>query len=274
KFLGRGTYGEVHKAQWNGMEIAVKSFKITADPKSFREVELLSQVTHDNIIQMYGVSSHLNTYYLLMEYMDGGSLSDFLRADKLEHPYNLAHAYSWSLQIAKGLDYLHGRKPKAVIHRDVKPSNSLLSQRGRTLKLCDFGTVRNLSLAMSTAKGTPLYMAPEVIDSGNYTEKCDVYSWSICTWEIMSRKRPFSDNTNTNGRSRSSVGGRRPLFDDDFYLDCPDNIKDLIRSCWDQDPKKRPGMKFVANSMQLYANDAGPREPLDYIVRRGVVLRP
>ncbi|KAL7741168.1 hypothetical protein ACLKA6_018192 [Drosophila palustris] len=99
------------------------------------------------------------------------------------------------LQCAKGVAYLHGLNPK-IIHRDLKSQNLLLLDNYRTLKICDFGTLRPLA-TMMTVVGTAAYMAPEVyastqVDLGSdYTEKCDVYSFGIVCWEIMSQKKPF-----------------------------------------------------------------------------------
>jgi len=104
-------------------------------------------------------------------------------------------------------------QPKAVIHRDIKPLNTLLCEKGLKLKICDFGTVVDLSQSISCNAGTCRYKAPEVrelfdfksnriiinqptgfqkvLQGNKPDEKCDVYSWAITFWEILSRKEPF-----------------------------------------------------------------------------------
>jgi mitogen-activated protein kinase kinase kinase 7 len=101
--------------------------------------------------------------------------------------YSAGHAISWALQCARGVSYLHSLQPK-VIHRDLKPPNLLLVDKGGTqLKICDFGTARDLTTLghLTNNQGSAAWMAPEVFEGSIYTEKCDVFSWGIILWEVI-----------------------------------------------------------------------------------------
>lgn len=129
---------------------------------------------------------------LVMEFAEGGSLYNVLHCNPKPH-YSAAHAMSWARQCADGVAYLHAMQPKPLIHRDLKPPNLLLVDSGRTLKICDFGTVTVKATLMTDNKGSAAWMAPEVFEGPTYTEKCDVFSWAIILWEVLSREQPFKD---------------------------------------------------------------------------------
>ena len=107
-----------------------------------------------------------------------------------KYDYTFGHAVSWLYQCSDAINYLHSRSPP-TIHRDLKPLNLLLTNGGTVLKLCDFGTVSNLKTIMTNERGTYFWMAPEVIQTENYNEKCDVYSYTIIAWEVFCRKEPY-----------------------------------------------------------------------------------
>lgn len=127
-----------------------------------------------------------------MELAEGGSLYNVLHCNPKPY-YSAAHAMSWARQCAEGVAYLHAMQPKPLIHRDLKPPNLLLVNSGRVLKICDFGTVTDKATLMTNNKGSAAWMAPEVFEGSTYTEKCDVFSWGIILWEVLSRELPFKN---------------------------------------------------------------------------------
>ncbi|KAH8410505.1 hypothetical protein KR215_010381, partial [Drosophila sulfurigaster] len=156
-----------------------------------KEFGLLSLANHDNIVRFLGITKDGdNRTVMVMEYAACGSLHNMLHNNGISLAYTRRNGVGWMLQCAKGVEYLHKFSPK-ILHRDLKPQNLLLFNDCRTLKICDFGTAKELATKMSNGVGTARYMAPEIVEGSKYTEKCDVYSFGIILWEVISRKKPF-----------------------------------------------------------------------------------
>uniref|UniRef100_A0A096M465 Mitogen-activated protein kinase kinase kinase 7 n=1 Tax=Poecilia formosa TaxID=48698 RepID=A0A096M465_POEFO len=258
--VGRGTFGVVFKAVWRGKDVAIKTIESDAERNAFLvELRQLSRVSHPNIVKLYGSCD--DPVCLVMEYAECGSLYNLLHsADPLPH-YTAAHAMSWCLQCADGVAYLHNMKPKALIHRDLKPPNLLLVARGTVLKICDFGTACDIQTYMTNNKGSAAWMAPEVFEGSNYSEKCDVFSWSIILWEVITRRKPFEEIGGSAFCIMWAVhrGTRPPLI-----KDLPEPIETLMTRCWDKEPSQRPSMSEVRDTMgSLMKYFPGSDEPLN-----------
>ncbi|XP_017050475.1 mitogen-activated protein kinase kinase kinase 7 isoform X1 [Drosophila ficusphila] len=259
--VGHGSYGVVCKAVWRDKLVAVKEFFASAEQKDIeKEVKQLSRVKHVNIIALHGISSYQQATYLIMEYAEGGSLHNFLHG-KVKPAYSLAHAMSWARQCAEGLAYLHAMTPKPLIHRDVKPLNLLLTNKGRNLKICDFGTVADKSTMMTNNRGSAAWMAPEVFEGSKYTEKCDIFSWAIVLWEVLSRKQPFKGIDNAYTIQWKIYKGERPPL----LTTCPKRIEDLMTACWKTVPEERPSMQYIVGVMHEIVKDyTGADKALEY----------
>lgn len=260
EIVGRGSFGTVYKAEWQNRYVAVKEFYITADQKAIQtEVKQLSRVVHPNIIALYGVSIKDECVYIVMEYAEGGSLYNFLHG-KTNAYYSAAHAMNWALQCAEGVAYLHAMKPKPIIHRDLKPPNLLLVNYGRNVKICDFGTAADKSTWMTNNQGSAAWMAPEVFEGSHYSEKCDVFSWGIILWELLTRQQPFKDVQHALSILWGVHKGNRPPI----IEGCPKPIEDLYTSCWSREPSERPSMQHVVKIMTLLCEYfPGADKPLD-----------
>lgn len=112
---------------------------------------------------------------------------------------------------------------------------------------------------MTNSKGSAPWMAPEVFEGSTYTEKCDVFSWGIILWEVLSREQPFKDIELTYGIMWNVHKGNRP----NLIEGCPKPIESLMVSCWDADPSVRPSMLEVVEIMEeLCKFFPGANEPL------------
>ncbi|XP_043655353.1 putative mitogen-activated protein kinase kinase kinase 7-like [Drosophila teissieri] len=269
ELLGAGSGGAVRKATFQDQEIAVKIFDFleeTIKKNAEREITHLSEIDHENVIRVLGRASDGKKDYLLMEYLQDGSLHEFLYG-KNKWEYTVEQAVRWALQCAKALAYLHSLK-RPIVHRDIKPQNMLLHNQREDLKLCDFGLATDMSNNKSDMRGTLRYMAPEAIREVKYTAKCDVYSFGIVLWELMTRKLPYShlENPNNQFEIMKAVTSGVKLPMDAVRSDCPEGIKQLIQCCLEINPEKRPSTKEIEKYLgELYESgtDEDFIQPLD-----------
>ncbi|XP_023174501.2 mitogen-activated protein kinase kinase kinase 7-like [Drosophila hydei] len=249
--MGRGSFGIVLRANLFDIELAVKKILKSELNGNWieREVRQLFRANHENIIKFFGSTQDADgNTLILMEYADCGSLHNYLYGNgHKKHKYTHRTVLNWMQQLAKGVAYLHDMTPKPVIHRDLKPHNLLLVNEFRTLKIADFGTVRDQATLMTDLIGTPEYMAPEVALGQWYTDKSDVYSFGIVLWEVLARKKPFY-----HLKQKCSLAiinlvtrGERPPLTDIHGIKYCEHFKSLIESCWTNDQTERLTMKDI-----------------------------
>ena len=203
RVLGRGAMGVVFEGYEAGLDrqVAVKvmSRELAHDTASrarfAREAKSVAAVRHENVVSVYAVREVAGTPYLVMEFVDGGSLEDKLDRDgKLPVPELIDAA----TQIAAGLRAAHAR---GIIHRDVKPANLLLDRDGR-VKLTDFGLARVDDGAKLSSDacliGTPLYMAPEQVYGLPLDPRADLFGLGAVLFHLGTGRLPF-DDTSTFG---------------------------------------------------------------------------
>lgn len=165
--------------------------------------------------------------------------------------------------IASSLAYMHEMD---IIHRDMKAENLLVDSE-MNICIADLGISRVRSNRMTKGMGTPRYMAPELLEGREYSEKADVYSFAILFWEILSEKLPFGEDCGTSWEVAEVVGkGGRPPFDPEW----PTKVTSLIERCWAQEPVKRPSMSFVVHLLESFCSMT--REKL-FAVAREVSLK-
>ncbi|EPY51680.1 STE/STE20/YSK protein kinase Sid1 [Schizosaccharomyces cryophilus OY26] len=190
--IGSGSFGIVWRAieKSSGTILAVKQIDLEASVDDIAEIEqevlMLSNCSHPNVIRYYGCFVQGHVLWILMEHMDGGSVSGLLKKQGLEEGM-----ISIILrETLKGLTYLHNQNK---IHRDIKAANILLSSSTGEVKLADFGVAAQLSNAASrryTFVGTPFWMAPEVIQQTSYGTAADIWSLGITAIEMAEAAPP------------------------------------------------------------------------------------
>nr|CAH7763638.1 unnamed protein product [Callosobruchus chinensis] len=191
--LGEGSFGRVYKAKQicNGCFVALKVIskrgRSNKELKGFRrECEIQKNLHHPNIIQMLDSFETDNEIVVITEFASKELTALLAKSGYL--PEDKVQAIVWDLVSA--LFYLHSNR---VLHRDLKPQNILIDTKNRA-KLCDFGFARNMSTGthvLTSIKGTPLYMAPELIDEQPYDYNADLWSLGCIIYELLMGTPPF-----------------------------------------------------------------------------------
>jgi WD40 repeat protein/tRNA A-37 threonylcarbamoyl transferase component Bud32 len=206
--IGRGASGEVFQAFDPVLQrtVAIKLIREAhGENPQFRErflrdARIAAQFQHPNIVRVHEADEDAGRLFIVMELVRGGTLEDWLRrAPGLHHAERdgyFVHVAGVVRKLAEALDYAHALK---VFHRDVKPSNVLIDERGEPL-LADFGLARHEGVERSiTAEGqivgTPHYMSPEQAQGRAVDGRSDVYSLGVVLYRMLAGRVPFSDCT-------------------------------------------------------------------------------
>uniref|UniRef100_A0A672JLP7 Protein kinase domain-containing protein n=1 Tax=Salarias fasciatus TaxID=181472 RepID=A0A672JLP7_SALFA len=245
---GGGSFGSVYRALWisRDKEVAVKKLL-----KIENEAEILSVLSHRNIIQFYGAIVEAPNYGIVTEYASGGSLYDYLSSDESED-IDMGQIMTWAAEIARGMHYLHSEAPVKVIHRDLKSRNVVLTA-DKVLKICDFGASKFLThTTHMSLVGTFPWMAPEVIQSLPVSETCDTFSYGVVLWEMLTREIPFK------GLEGLQVAWLVVEKNERLTIpsSCPSSFAELMRNCWRTEPKERAMFKQILSTLESMSNDS------------------
>ncbi|CAA7017081.1 unnamed protein product [Microthlaspi erraticum] len=238
--IGQGSCGTVYNGLWFGSEVAVKVFSKQEYSEELRqsfrqEVSLMKRLRHPNVLLFMGSVTSPQRLCIVSEFLPRGSLFRLLRrsTSKLDWRRRIHMA----LDIARGMNYLHRCSPP-IVHRDLKSSN-LLVDKNWTVKVADFGLSRikhATYLTSKSGKGTPQWMAPEVLRNESADEKSDIYSFGVVLWELATEKIPWETLNPMQVVGAVAFMNKR--------LEIPEDIDprwiSLIESCWHSDTKLRP----------------------------------
>ena len=193
--LGEGTFSNVYLAKWRETFVVAKVIKqeILELKKTLflREIDIMSKLHHPNIVQFLGFID--DPFIIIMEYIPNKNLQDSLSLLKKKNKISIMN------DILKGLTYLHNRRPYSLIHRDIKPTNILLTN-SKVAKITDFGLSKFYNLTQSNSSnnlcelydqemtsnvGTERYMAPEIRKEKEYNNRIDIYSCGVLLYELF-----------------------------------------------------------------------------------------
>jgi serine/threonine protein kinase/ankyrin repeat protein len=219
-----------------------------------REVELLSQLRHPNVLLYMGATADpRKPLCIVSELFPGGSVHDLLfkRRKRLSKHQKLRIA----IAVARGMLYLHSCKPQ-ILHRDLKSSNVLVDESLNRIAICDFGlsALRRAGAGESSnygsacdadTMGTPYTLAPEVMGGEPYTDKADVYSYSIVLWELLTRKKPFENLMPVQLMYKVYAQNARPPLGEVYA-----EFQALLSRCWERDPQSRPDFGTILDILE------------------------
>lgn len=312
--IGSGAFGNVFKADFKDTIVALKTLNIDAadpDDPDFKlavvefkkEVEILAQLRHPNILYFFGACLKPPSFAIATEFMEMGSLKDFIHKTAARK-----RLFDWPLKkkimldVSRGLKFLHDQN---MIHRDLKPANVLLDA-GFVAKVADFGLSKRETLnsfsqtktakgklprsasasgsgsgsgsgsnsansnfgnsQMTSFVGSPLWMAPEVVRGEAYNSSCDVYSFGIVMWEVLTEGNPYDEQLKKIPASQipykvATDKDFRPILPDiESLLEGNQNLQyeakslneytELMQRCWTHEPSSRPTFTEVVQQLK------------------------
>eukprot|EP00344_Euplotes_crassus_P003383 CAMPEP_0196995726 /NCGR_PEP_ID=MMETSP1380-20130617/1792_1 /TAXON_ID=5936 /ORGANISM="Euplotes crassus, Strain CT5" /LENGTH=706 /DNA_ID=CAMNT_0042411491 /DNA_START=310 /DNA_END=2430 /DNA_ORIENTATION=- len=243
KVLGKGKFGIVKLAthKKTGKEVAIKMVsKTQMSPEDLElqrnEIEILKVCQHPSIIRLLDIFENETDIYLVMEYMKGGDLFDYLQRRDFTIPEDLACDFAH--QIATAIFYLHSY---GVAHRDLKPENIIVSDDTESpeIKITDFGLSKIVGPKETSKEpfGTLSYAAPEILQGLQYNKSVDIWSFGIIVFLILSGCLPFDDDDD-------KLTAHNTVYKDpDLYGDHMKGVSkeaiSLIKSCLEKSPDER-----------------------------------
>lgn len=245
RLIGKGAFGKV----WEGLMdsaklIAVKEVELDVenDEKAKQqynklqlEVDILRSLDHRNIVSYLGTSMEAGAVYIFMEYISGGSIQSLVRRFGPQNDRQIQH---YTKQILKGLNYLHFN---GIIHRDIKGANIMVTHKG-LVKLIDFGCAKRYceqagtSYAFHSVRGTPYWMAPEVICGSGYGRRSDIWSTGCTVHEMVTTHPPWGDLPPEAAMFKIGVGQTIPSLPDHVSP----SLREFYHLCLIRDSLKRP----------------------------------
>ncbi|CAI9114665.1 OLC1v1015437C1 [Oldenlandia corymbosa var. corymbosa] len=193
-----------------------------------QEIEILSGIKHENIVECYGSLENGGYLYMFMEYAPGGSLLNFYKRNKLEE--SMVSAYMKCILLA--LVHIHD---KGVIHRDIKCAN-ILKYSEKHVKLADFGLAKAAN-EDKPRQGSLFWMAPEAARNGGYCCVSDIWSLGCTFVEMVNGKFPYINLNNAVEIERAIKEGKPPKIEND---DLSNDARDFIGKCLQANPNDRP----------------------------------
>ncbi|GBB83327.1 hypothetical protein RclHR1_10050010, partial [Rhizophagus clarus] len=261
--ITKGGYVIIYKATWlnNNETVILKRFENSKKNNGKYFLNELKACQHcfrdynDRIIKTYGFSKdpELEDYILVIKYASGGDLHKYLQKSFTDITWNRQKLrILW--QISKGLECIHINK---FVHRDFHSGNILFDlynnrqNEDYQWKIGDLGlsqAVNNNTLSNNEIYGVIPYIAPEIFKGSAFLKAADIYSFGMIMWELTTGCKPFDNVKHDIHLIYKILDGERPRITEDT-LECYIN---LMKSCWDPDPKKRPSIKKIHSTFSSW----------------------
>ena len=279
KIIGKGAFGIVYKAfeLCSGRIVAIKQIPVNSENRKYviKEIELLKNLEHPNIVKYYNFLKEENHIYIIMEYLEGSTLRQYMR-DNSEN-INEDIAREIIKQLLNALSYLHYSCD--ICHRDIKPENIIFTEKDDIshIKLLDFGLSTDSfesKLKMQNC-GTITYMAPEQISSLRYTKGVDIWSVGIILYRLLNKgKYPFYNKGDSTSVLIENINNKEIEFD---LENCPISpiCRHFIYKLLDKNPSYRYSARLALSHPWITMNkfDKIPMTLYDKIVEDENVIK-
>ncbi|XP_061757810.1 tyrosine-protein kinase ITK/TSK [Nerophis ophidion] len=243
--VGRGQFGLVLQGKWREKTVALKIIKkeCMSNEEFKEEAMIMMRLCHSKLVQLYGVCTQHSPMCLVLEFMDNGCLSDYLRNKK--GALSQETMLEMCLDVSEGMAYL---EMSNFIHRDLAARNCLVSKE-YVVKLSDFGMTRYVlddQYTSSLCSKFPVkWSAPEVIRYCKFSSKSDIWSFGVLMWEVYTEGRiPYENRTNAEVVESLNAGMKllKPKL-------APESVYMLMEWCWKEKPVDRPSFALLLHEL-------------------------
>jgi serine/threonine protein kinase len=245
--LGSGGMGEVYYAKHNKVnrEVAIKILhrhlylNESIHNRFKNEANALIKLNHPNIVKIFDYVEQENLACLIMEYINGYTLDEYI--EKISGPLPSAKATSIICSVLDAVQYAHDSK---IFHRDIKPANIMIGSDGNNVRIMDFGIAKLTdsiyfqTTHANTQLGTPFYMSPEQVKGLHYSRISDIYSLGVTLFEMVTGKCPYLDITNLFELQQKIINERLPPTSK-YYPDVSKRIQNAILVATEKLPERR-----------------------------------
>jgi serine/threonine protein kinase len=270
--VGQGSTGRVFLSHdpYYGRDVAIKLYNLDNEEDEhksrvtrkmfFNEQQMMGRLQHPNILPIYDAGEENGSYYVVTEHVHGArTLAAYCRPDNL---LRIDDVVEIMFKCAKGLHYAHGR---GVIHRDVKPSNIMLTL-DNDVRVIDFGIALIKDSDVSRIEGiagSPSYMSPEQVQSADITPRSDIYSLGAVMYELLTGYRPFRANSLSKLLHQIVYATPPPVHT--LRTDIPEELEQIVVTALQKDPDARfpNGLEFAGALTRLYQTLRNQYDRLD-----------
>ncbi|XP_016527287.1 megakaryocyte-associated tyrosine-protein kinase isoform X2 [Poecilia formosa] len=247
--IGEGEFGAVYRGEYMGQMVAVKTIKCDVTAQAFmQETAVMTKLQHKNLVRLLGVILHKGLH-IVTELMTKGNLVNFLRT-RGRSVVGPAQLLRFSLDVCEGMEYLESKK---LVHRDLAARNVLISDDS-VAKVSDFGLAKMDSKETDKAKLPVKWTAPEALKKEKFSTKSDVWSYGVLLWEIFAYGRqPYPKMSLKEVKEKVEAGYRMEAPED-----CPPGAYAIMKLCWEQEPRKRPGFSKLREKLEQELSKTSP----------------